>query len=100
MNTKTCDLCKCAVTPTYAMKHLHEFMDKVCEHESKLENLDLTGIESQLNSKLTLEIANTYSSITTSTNRRLILVVSDVNNSNSTGLYLHDGLTIKELLLL
>lgn len=83
MKSKTCDLCKCVVTPTYAMKHLDEFANKICEHEELLQNISLD--------KVSIEFSNSFASIKSSLNKRLIFVTSDETNLNGFTLYVHDG---------
>ena len=109
MEIKTCNLCKCNITPTYAMKHIHEFADKVCEHESKLESLDLTEmsylngvtspVQTQLNAinstKLDFQISATFAAIGNSLVKRIIMVTADETNGGQTTLYFHDGVNIQ-----
>lgn len=50
---------------------------------------------------LSLEYASNYASVSNSTNKRFILVQNDeINNGGDSGLYIHDGVKINEILLL
>ncbi|MEA5404509.1 hypothetical protein VB776_16370 [Arcicella sp. DC2W] len=48
-----------------------------------------------------VEMPNNYALISSSTHKRFIIVTADeINNSGGTGLYLHNGIEPKEILLL
>ncbi len=43
MEIKLCNLCRCTVTATYALKNIEQFANMTCEHEIKLANLNTDG---------------------------------------------------------
>ena len=65
MKTKACDLCRCTVTPTYAMKHLDEFANLVCKHDTILQNLNVDGSLDILKGQNNVSTSTVTSGVTT-----------------------------------